>query len=328
MDRGGGLCASGRHDWGGLRRGSEIGGGKRFTSVDSLQRIPGEGSSRPEPLMMPLDLTIVIPTKNDGPSLRTCLDAIGPDFASQIVVVDSASDDDTAAVVADHGASLISFAWDGKFPKKRNWFLRNRPPTTAWVLFLDADEVLTDEFKRELSATLPSSTANGYWLRYTIYFMGRELRHGYPLKKLALFRVGAGEYEKIDEDHWSTLDMEIHEHPIIDGPIGEIKARIDHRDFRDVSHYVAKHNQYSSWEARRFLQMEASGNSDRRLTLKQKIKYRLARSPLAGIVYFLGAYFLMGGFLDGKRGLAIAILKMSYFTQIYGKIVEEEGRGG
>ena len=59
-------------------------------------------------------------------------------------------------------------------------------------MFLDADEVLTPEFKQELAAVLPTSTCNGYWLRYSIYFMGRELKYGYPLKKLALFRVGAG----------------------------------------------------------------------------------------------------------------------------------------
>ena len=191
-------------------------------------------------------------------------------------------------------------------------------------MFLDADEILTQDFKRELEATLPNSRVDGYWLKYSIYFMGRELKHGYPLKKLALFRVGAGEYERINENRWSHLDMEIHEHPIIEGEIGTIKSKIDHRDFRDIHHYVAKHNEYSSWEAHRFLQMESQRDAAKKLTLKQKLKYRLARSPLAGIIYFLGAYFLMGGFLDGKRGLAFAILKAGYFTQVYCKIQELE----
>jgi hypothetical protein len=154
--------------------------------------------------------------------------------------------------------------------------------------------------------------------------MGREMKHGYPLQKLALFRVGAGEYERINENRWSQLDMEIHEHPIIAGSVGTIKSKIDHRDFRDMHHYVSKHNEYSSWEAHRFLQMESQRDATKKLTLKQKLKYRLARSPLAGIIYFLGAYFFMGGFLDGKRGLAFAILKAGYFTQVYCKIQELE----
>ncbi|MBL7696632.1 MAG: hypothetical protein JNK79_00670 [Chitinophagaceae bacterium] len=44
---------------------------------------------------------------------------------------------------------------------------------------------------------------------------------GYPLKKLALFRVSSGEYEQIDENYWSPLDMEVHEHPCLHEPIGE-----------------------------------------------------------------------------------------------------------
>ena len=76
--------------------------------------------------------------------------------------------------------------------------------------------------------------------------------------------------------------------------------------------------------SRRSLQMAASRDPNQKLTWKQKLKYRLIRSPLGGIAYFIGAYFLMLGFLDGNRGLAIAILKMSYFTQVYCKITELE----
>ncbi|MEM6691383.1 MAG: glycosyltransferase family 2 protein [Planctomycetota bacterium] len=274
-----------------------------------------------------LDLTIVIPVKNDADQLSECLRGIGPEFANSVIIIDSGSTDATAEVAAQYGCRVLQFHWNGQFPKKRNWFLREHTPATRWVLFLDADEVVTPEFKSELAATLPTSTASGYWLHYSVYFMGLELKHGYPLKKLALFRVGAGEYERIDEDQWSSLDMEIHEHPIIEGEIGKITAKIDHRDFRDVSHYVAKHNEYSSWEAQRFLQLLIGRDDVRKLTWKQKLKYRLARSPLSGLVYFFGAYFLLGGFLDGRRGLSIAILKMAYFTQIACKIREiEQGK--
>ena len=38
------------------------------------------------------------------------------------------------------GWERIDFKWDGKFPKKRNWVLRNYKFKTPWVLFLDADE--------------------------------------------------------------------------------------------------------------------------------------------------------------------------------------------
>ncbi|MFC3198963.1 glycosyltransferase family 2 protein [Parapedobacter deserti] len=271
---------------------------------------------------MKLDLTIVIPVKNEQKNLPGCLEAIGEDFAQQVVIVDSGSTDRTKAVAERFGASFIDFQWNGRFPKKRNWYLRYHTPTTAWVLFLDADEYLTPEFKQETARKLKDTTKVGFWLNYTIYFMGKKLKGGYPLKKLALFRTGAGEYEYIDEQQWSHLDMEIHEHPILTGDIGTIKEKIDHRDFRGIAHYINKHNAYSSWEAARYLRMMKS-TSNYRLTAKQRIKYRLMRTPLIGPAFFLGSFVLMGGFLDGARGFAFAILKMAYFTEIYCKIKEQ-----
>jgi glycosyltransferase involved in cell wall biosynthesis len=275
-------------------------------------------------MSLALDLTIAIPVRNEERNLAGCLEAIGPDLARHIVVIDSGSTDKTIEIARSMGAEVVDFKWDGRFPKKRNWFLRNHTPTTKWVFFLDADEYLTADFKAELRKTLQDQQANkvGYWLSYTIYFLGEQLKGGYPLRKLALFQVGAGEYERIDEDQWSKLDMEVHEHPVLAGEIGVIQSKIDHQDFRGVSHYVLKHNEYAGWEAARFLKTNSAAVSDK-WTWKQRLKYRLMQSIWIGPAYFCGSFFLLGGFRDGARGLAFAILKMSYFTQIYCKIREK-----
>ncbi|MEO6731469.1 MAG: glycosyltransferase family 2 protein [Ferruginibacter sp.] len=272
--------------------------------------------------MSVLDLTIAIPVRNEGRNLPGCLAAIGNNLAKQIVIIDSGSTDRTQQIAKDFGADVVNFKWDGKFPKKRNWFLRSYPLTTKWVLFIDADEYLTESFKNELRECLLSDDKLGYWLSYTIYFLGKQLKGGYPLRKLALFQVGAGEYERIDEDEWSKLDMEVHEHPILNGEIGVIRSKIDHQDFRGVSHYVIKHNEYASWEAGRFLKMSGDPEIASKWTWKQRLKYRLMGSVLIGPAYFCGSFFLLGGFRDGARGWAFAVLKMSYFTQVYCKIRE------
>ena len=275
--------------------------------------------------MLPtLDLTIVLPVRNEERNLPGCLAAIGKTLVSKIVVVDSGSTDRTKEIAAAFGAEVVNFEWNGKFPKKRNWFLRNYTVSTKWVLFLDADEYLTAGFIKELRETLQRDDKVGYWLSYSIYFLGKKLKGGYPLRKLALFKTGAGEYEKIDEDQWSKLDMEVHEHPILNGEVGVIKSKIDHQDFRGVSHYVIKHNEYASWEAGRFLKMAGDPSISSKWTWKQRLKYRLMDSVLIGPVYFLGSFFLLGGFRDGARGWAFAVLKMSYFTQVYCKIRESK----
>ncbi len=273
-------------------------------------------------MFQPLDLTIALPVRNEERNLPGCLSAIGKDLASKIVIIDSGSTDRTPEIAKEFGVEVINFNWDGKFPKKRNWFLRNHSITTKWILFLDADEYLTESFKTELRETLQKDDKVGYWLSYTIYFLGKQLKGGYPLRKLALFKVGAGEYEKIDEDQWSKLDMEVHEHPILTGDVGVIKGKIDHQDYRGVSHYVIKHNEYASWEAGRFLKTAGNEEIAKTWTWKQRLKYRLMKSVLIGPAYFLGSFFLLGGFRDGARGWAFAVLKMSYFTQVYCKIRE------
>ncbi len=270
-----------------------------------------------------LDLTIAIPVKNEETNIAGCLDAIGAGFAERIVLIDSGSTDATCQIAKACGADVINFDWDGKFPKKRNWFLRNHQPETKWVLFLDADEYMTSEFKSELTLNLQSAdNHDGYWLNYSIYFLGKKMKGGYPLTKLALFRVGAGEYEKIEEEQWSNMDMEIHEHPVLTGSTGTIKSKIDHRDFRGISAYMTKHNEYAAWEAARFAKIDGHREIQEQWTWKQKIKYRFMRTVWIGPIFFMGSFFLMGGFRDGARGFAFAILKMSYFTQIYCRLKE------
>ncbi|GAB4016669.1 glycosyltransferase family 2 protein [Spirosoma migulaei] len=272
---------------------------------------------------MSLDLTIAIPVRNEEQNLPKCLASIGKGLARHIVIIDSGSTDQTVEIAKAHGVEVINFIWNGKFPKKRNWYLRNYTPITKWVMFLDADEFLTEEFKSDLHKSLQKDDdIVGYWLRYTIYFLGKQNKGGYFLHKLALFQVGKGEYERIDEDQWSKLDMEIHEHPVLNGKIGTIRNKIDHQDLRGVSYYVTKHNEYSSWEAARYLKITQDTEAKRHWSWMQKVKYGLMQTPLLGPVYFLGSFLLMGGFKDGTRGFAFAILKMAYFTQTYLKIRE------
>ncbi|WP_281298249.1 glycosyltransferase family 2 protein [Flavobacterium limnophilum] len=275
-------------------------------------------------MKLPLPITIAIPIKNEALLLQGCLDAIGKDFVEKIVIIDSGSTDDSLEIAQRNDVEVLDFKWNGQFPKKRNWFLQNHTPTTRWVLFLDADEYLTEGFKNEIRKAIVDENKVGFWLTYSRYFLGKKMKGGYPLRKLALFRVGAGEYERIEENNWSKLDMEIHEHPILKGNVGTVKSEIDHLDFRGISHYVIKHNEYASWEAERIMKMGANLEIKKQWTWKQKIKYKLMLTPFIGPVFFFGSYFLLGGFRDGSRGLAFSILKASYFTQVYCKIKEQK----
>ena len=219
----------------------------------------------------------------------------------------------------------MHFEWDGRFPKKRNWALQTHRFSTPWVLFLDADERVTQEFIEELGEVLPGTTHAGFRISLNNWFLGRCLRHGDTFHKLALFRVGAGEYERFPEDSWSHLDMEVHEHPVIEGTIGEINARIDHHDYRGHHHYIAKHNEYSTWEAKRFEWLRfASSTEWNKLNGRQRFKYRNLDRWWLGWLYFSVAYIMKRGFLDGRAGWTFNRLKLRYFEDIRIKIREAD----
>ena len=272
---------------------------------------------------MKLNLTIAIPTFNEERHLESCLKAIGRNFAQEIFIIDSDSSDQTINIAKDYGVKLINFNWNGKFPKKRNWFLQNQILKTEWILFIDADEKLTNNFKKEISEVLKETRHSGFYINYSNYFLNKKLKGGIKMKKLALFKVNLGRYEKIDEQKWSNLDMEVHEHPIINGSIGSIKSEIDHIDFNGMSRYIKKHNEYSTWEAYRYLNLKNKKNFQRDFTLRQKLKYKLIKTPFLGIAYFILQYFIKGGWIDGGIGLSYAILKASYYVQISCKIYED-----
>lgn len=268
-----------------------------------------------------INVSVVIPTKNEEVNLDKCLDCL--EGFTEIIIVDSSSTDKTCKIAEERGVKVVDFKWDGKFPKKRNWALRNQTFENNWVLFLDSDEYITDEFKAEIASVLPAATHSGFWITYNNHFMNQMLKHGDKFKKLALFKVGSGEYERIEEDHWSHLDMEVHEHPVLDGTVGQLTAPIIHNDFKGLKAYINRHNAYSDWEAHRYFNLcKDSSGKWKDLTSRQRIKYKLLDSWLLAPIYFVSSYIFKAGFLDGSAGFMLAIFKMYYFFQIKCKIQE------
>lgn len=263
-------------------------------------------------------LTIVIPVKNEEVNLLKCFEKLEP--FSHVILVDSGSTDKTLEIAKKYNREVIHFNWNGKFPKKRNWILKNYHFKTPWVLFLDADELITKEWLIEAEEKLvnASDEIDAYICYYNNWFMGRMLKYGDVMHKTAILRVGHGEYERIEEDNWSNLDMEIHEHLVVKGRIDEIRARLEHHDKRSLENYYAKHEEYANWEANRY---KALNGDFSKLTDRQKTKYNLIKKWWFGFAYFCACYFLKRGFLDGKAGYEFARGKWRYFRKIRRKIL-------
>ena len=141
-------------------------------------------------------------------------------------------------------------------------------------------------------------------------FFGLSARYGVSQRKLALFRAGKALYERIEENGWSKLDMEIHEHPFVEGSVGEIRAPIEHNDFRGIEKFLDRHRDYALWETRRVLLLERQGKiSNRELTGRQRFKY--ANLERWWYPWFISSMLISVklGFLDGAAGFGVYLLQ-------------------
>jgi glycosyltransferase involved in cell wall biosynthesis len=259
---------------------------------------------------MKIPITVVIPTKNEEKNLEQCLAQLS--LFERVVIIDSCSKDNTRSIAATYGAEIIDFAWNGLYPKKRNWFLLNYEIHTDWVLFLDADEIVNPEFCNIISKKISDIDCDAFWLYYDNYFLGNKLKWGLKQRKLALFRTPGIYYEKIKEETWSNLDMEIHEHPIVKGSISSIPISLKHDDKIGLEKFLLRHIEYAKWEAKRYTKLGDFTS----LNNRQRFKYRYLEMAWFPVFYFILTYFLKLGILDGKTGFKYAFFKAYYFYTI------------
>jgi glycosyltransferase involved in cell wall biosynthesis len=272
----------------------------------------------------PLPVTVILPVRREPAQVAELLPLLAP-FA-RVIVVESTDDAPTRELAEKHGADFRVFSWPGGYPKKRTWAATTCDVTTPWTLFLDADERPTPAFLEELRRTLASTKHTGFWLTYDTVFLGRRLRFGLPQRKLALVRTGGGAYESIDDPGWTDLDMEVHEHLIVDGSVGAIRSRLVHLDCKTIDAYVRRHGAYATWEANRHAALRDTPERRSELTLRQRVKYQMMSSPPFPLLYFFMHYVFRLGFLDGGPGLRFALLKAGYFAEVGAKIAEQSRR--
>lgn len=279
-----------------------------------------------------LPVSVLIPAKNEEENLVACLESVAR--ANEVFVVDSQSDDETCAIAERYGAQVVQFHFNGRWPKKKNWALDNLPFSNEWVLIVDCDERITPELWDEIAIAIQNQQYSGYYLNRRIFFLGTWLRHGgrYPDWNLRLFRHAKGRYENLKtEEIRNTGDNEVHEHVVLDGPVGYLKHDMLHEDYRDMYQWLARHNRYSNWEARVYLNLLTGmgeqdtiganllGDAVQRKRFLKKIWVRL---PFKPFLRFILVYILQRGFLDGFAGYTYARLISQYEYQIGVKLFE------
>ncbi|MGD0075876.1 MAG: glycosyltransferase family 2 protein [Candidatus Binataceae bacterium] len=253
-------------------------------------------------------ITALIPTCNEEINLHDCLASLRG-WVDEIFVVDSFSTDRTCEIARAAGARVVQHEYRGPAEQK-NWALDNLPIKSDWILILDADERVGAELRDEILGLVASNPDyQGFHLNRLFIFYGRPIRHcgWYPSWVLRLFRRGVARYE----------NRAVHEHMLVSGPVGFCRADLLHEDRRDLTHWIDKHNRYSSLEASEMMRAR-TGESRTALRLhgplafKRLIKERLwPYLPGRALIYFLYLYVVRLGFLDGVAGWRFCLMHAS-----------------
>jgi glycosyltransferase involved in cell wall biosynthesis len=285
-----------------------------------------------------LPVSVLIPAKNEEDNLSACLTSVAR--ADEVFVVDSQSSDRSIEIAENYGAKVVQFHFNGRWPKKKNWSLENLPFRNEWVLIVDCDERITPELWTEIGTAIQNPAYNGYYLNRKVFFLGKWIRYGgkYPDWNLRLFRHQKGRYENLGtEEIRNTGDNEVHEHVVLEGKVGYLQEDMLHIDFRDIYHWLERHNRYSNWEAQVYFNTltnrgdigtigaDLFGDSVQRKRFLKKIWVRLPFKPL---LRFILAYIIRLGFLDGFAGYTYARLLSQYEYQIGVKLYELRKFGG
>jgi glycosyltransferase involved in cell wall biosynthesis len=260
---------------------------------------------------------MLIPIKNEAANLRRSLASVS--WAGEVIVVDSQSTDGSAGIAESHGARVVQFQFNGRWPKKKNWALEHLPFKYPWVFILDADEVLPPEAEAEIRRVTCDSNINvdGYWINRRFMFMGKWLKHAYyPNWNLRLFKHRLGRYEKLTNADTASGDNEIHEHVLVNGQTAQLRCEMDHYAFPSVDVFVEKHNRYSNWEARvaleRTLKQNGQSLQNKQVGLRRRLKGFSQNLPCRPLLRFLYVYLWQRGFLDGMEGYHFARLHAMY----------------
>ena len=236
-------------------------------------------------------ISVVVLTKNEEKNIVDCLESIA--WADEIVIIDDYSTDRTLEVIEKldyKKLKIFKRALGQDFAAQRNFALDKTK--FDWVLFLDADEIISKELREEINHYLidEKNKYNGFYVPRRDVMWGKMLKHG-ETGSIRLLRLA-----KKDSGKWLNR---IHEEWRVEGNVSELENYIIHNPHPTISEFLREINFYTSIRAQELF------DNDVKTNIWQVIFYPKAKFTL-NFIFKLG-------FLDGIEGLIFAII-MSFHS--------------
>ncbi len=208
-----------------------------------------------------------------------------------IIVLNDDVADGTEEIARKHGAKVFRERWKGHVAQKNSAVDK---AAQAWILGLDADEVVSPALRSEIAGLLagpgPSGKAAAYAFPRCAFYCGRWIRHGdwYPDRQTRLWRRGHA--------RWGGIDP--HDKLLVDGIVDRLHHDLLHYTAETINHQIVKTMKYADDFARH---CAAENRTVTFLDLLVRPVWRFWR-----------AYLFRLGFLDGWQGFTIAWLTAFY----------------
>lgn len=243
--------------------------------------------------------SLVIITYNNADTLERCLAAA--DFADEIVVLDSGSNDATIEIALRRGARVAVHPFDDYGPQKQRAI---DMASHDWILNLDADEVLSPGTREVIEYALANPRVSGFRLpRRERMFWTAQSRWSHRNGHLRLF----------DRRRARMNAVPVHAAVEVDGPVKTLRrADFVNDGDGDIAARVDKVNRYSSG------------------LVVDKLSKGQRWSGLMMIVYppifFLRQYLFKRYFLSGWAGFIASAIGAFYVFLKYAKLFEARRR--
>ena len=248
-----------------------------------------------------MKISVIIIAKNAEKQIVDCLKSVS--WADETVVVNDCSEDKTAEIAQKMGAKVYGHKMKD-FANQREYALKKA--NGEWVLYLDADERVREELKSEILALFEVRGSR---------FERNVVAYRIPRKN---FYFGCYEWPMVEKPERLFFKKAlkgwrgpVHETPIVEGKVGELKNSLLHYTHQDLSSMVRKTNEWSEIEAEMLYRADHP-----QMTCWRFLKVMFIR--------FWHSYIGQGGWKIGTPGLIESIYQAFSYFIIYAKLWEKQ----